>query len=228
MRRVATLIKKTGTAPVSHDNFMALIWDILGAGNQELADTIHNTTANYRPYVWSVETWPDDKGYTITFASVKEEIAQAFLGGSEKLSISREAISIAGNLFQVDSAIPIRDLRHIPKTVEFASTSPIVTSMKINGKRRYLVYQNDPSLTEIRLTNNLKRRIKAFYGTDTPTFNLKIINTSYPQFTEYKGTRIPGSFLNVRITGDPEAIAMALYGGLGERTGSGFGMIAPC
>ena len=43
----------------------------------------------------------------------------------------------------------------------------------------------------------------------------------------YQGAKIPARHVVVEVAGERLAIETALYGGLGERTGSGFGFVFP-
>lgn len=226
MHRIAVLIKKIGQTPVIHDNLVSLIWNILVAGNAETANQLHKSKDKYRPYVWATEEWPNSDGYTVTFSSIKPEITNIFLEGCKAIQQEGTAITINANLYQIQAIIPIKDMHYIGKSITVRSCSPIITSTKKNNIKKYLLYHADPDFYAQRLTDNLRRRTKAFFG-EEPEAQINIIHPGVHVHTEYKGTKIPGRQITAKITGSPEAIKTVIYGGLGERTGSGFGMVIP-
>ena len=228
MRRIAVLIEKTGHSPVIHDNLVSLVWHLLAAGDKEKAGELHRDQSDFRPFVWAAEEWPDAKGYTLTFSSLKKEITQLFAQGAEKIQSAGEALLIEGNLYLPTRCIPVRDLYYIGKNVTLRAVSPVViTQRNAQGKKEYCFYPANPETWLSQFKSNLARRAAAWHGKEVGPIHVEILNPGTHAVTQYKGQPVRGRYLEVKITGSPEVLETAIYGGLGKRTGSGFGFALP-
>ncbi len=226
MHRVAVILKRIGRAPVIHDDLVSLIWELLAVGDAAMADRLHSAAGKFRPYAWGVEGWGGNE-HTLTFSSVIPEIAETFTRGAERVCAEKAAIAVGGNLFEVFRVLPVRDLRYIGRQITLKAVSPVVASIRGQKGKTYLRYHDDPSGYSRRLTGNLRKRVRWLFGTEPEQLSVRVTDPGCHQLTKYKGGSIPGRFLTVEIQGDPSVIMTALYGGLGERTGSGFGLMMP-
>lgn len=237
MRRLAVLIRKIDYGRVKHDNYVSLIWTFLTLGNPDLAAKLHHEgnakknaaypQSRFRPYVFGVEAWPDEAGFTITFSSVQPEITATVMAGCRAALQKKEALAIETHLFEVQKAIPIQDLIYIGKNMTLKACSPVVASIRKNQTKTYLLYHENPEFWANRIARNLASRTHAYLGVAPREIKVVVMDAGKHIATVYKDTKIPGRYVTVKIYGEPEALQMALYGGIGERTGSGFGMVMP-
>lgn len=223
MHRAVAILTRLTPQEVPHDSYMTLVWHILKAGNPQLADELHTAKGRFRCYVWGIEEWAT--GGTMTFSSIRPEITKAFLEGCANLSGT--AVLCGPVPLLVAQAVPIKDLEYYGASMRLMAKAPIsVTVRGDNGKKQHVFFTKNPDVWVRRVSENLRARAKAFLGV-TPEFRLEVVDPGSHRAVRYKEGDIPGRYATVKAVGDADAIRMAIYGGLGEHTGSGFGLVVP-
>ena len=223
------MIEKQKKDQAAHDDLVSLVWNLFRIGNNELAGEIHKSTS-YHPFTWAVEHWPE-KGLTLNFSSVKEEIVEAIRKGAEEVQNTGEAIKVREELFSVKTVIPVRDLHYIGRSLTLQAVSPIIIRHKQTRSKagivRNMLFHEDPAFWTKKMEDNLRRRAEAFYGKRDADVHIDVINAGRSVGTVFKGMKQPGRVMLMKVSGSEEVLRAALYGGIGEKTACGFGMLTP-
>jgi len=221
----------------THDTVVSFLWHILQTANPELADTLHTRTEKYKPFTWSYIRTID--GMNLTFSSTDATITQAFFDGCTILKKTSESALIDKTIFVVANVHSIGNIKTpfvMPEdsrsvnyyTLNLETCSPITLTRWSYGPKINISLQSEPVDWLKHLRNNLYRRTHTF-NKDViriPPENIKIClvnRKESPDIIEYKGAKIPANHVTLRITAPAAYLETALYGGLGQRTGSGFG-----
>jgi CRISPR-associated endoribonuclease Cas6 len=114
--------------------------------------------------------------------------------------------------------------------VELKTLSPVVlysTLLKPDGSK-YTCYFQPGELDYARLlNNNLKKKFKAFYGTEPPEEEVEVrpLGRQHMHLVNYKGTIIKGYSGRLNLSGPVELLQLAVDCGLGGKNAQGFGCV---
>jgi len=223
MRRAAVIFKKYGVHTLSHGQIVAMVYQLLSAGNAELAGGLHKPAQKFKPFTHAAD---ESKGScTLYFSSFMPEITGTFLAGAGRYQAG--GLMLGNCLYKIIDSVSIPDVSHLPGKMTIKTLSPIVLSRCAeNRKKEYILYPKNEKVWLDALARNLAKRVLAFYGKDAQV-EIQAVTRGKAALVEYQQTKIPARHMTLKITGGPEVLEMAIYGGLGERTGSGFGMVWP-
>ena len=222
MRRAAVIFQKQGNYLLGYDQAVALVYQILSAGNRELAGKLHQSTQKFKPFTHAADE--SRNSFTLHFSSVIPEITGAFVAGAKKLAEC--GLRTGHSLYKIIDSVCISDARHLPGRITVRTISPIVLSRCENGKKEYILYSRNADLWLEALERNLAKKVLAFRGENGQT-EIRPVTRGKAALVNYQQTKIPARHITLEIKGGQEALETAIYGGLGERTGSGFGMVWP-
>lgn len=221
MNRIAILVEQHGE-PAPKDQAVTFFWRLLSAGDEALAKQLHGSKEKFKPYAWAY------KQGMLTFASVREDIALALKEGA--ISLIGQGIMIENNVFEVKKVLPIQPVQRISGRMTVKALSPIALSYRgEDGKKKPVFLDQDEELWKKLLAQNLVRRTNAFLNLELlpNAVGVRIVQKGFPCSIPYKFPVPARADVVIELMGEPEAIEVALYGGLGERTGSGFGLVVP-
>lgn len=222
MRRVAVILKKSGT--FDQDSMVSLVYRILAAGNREVAASLHDTRSKFKPFVFAGE----DHGSTmsILFSSVRPEITGVFAAGVANLR--GNILAFEAGTCEVSDIVPITDFIIRQNRIKVKTASPIVLSRCTAGKKDYILYRHGKENDWlIALKRNLAKRYLALCGEEREPEEITVLSHGRAAPVLYKGGKVLARHMALEIRGCPELLETTIYGGIGERTGSGFGMVFP-
>ncbi|NLZ38293.1 MAG: CRISPR-associated endoribonuclease Cas6 [Firmicutes bacterium] len=115
-------------------------------------------------------------------------------------------------------------------TIKIVSLSPIVlysTLFRPDGRKYTCYYQPLEPDYNILLTENLKKKYRAFWNSEPPAAELDVqtINTPKLHIVKYKGTIIKGYSGKLLLSGPQKLLQMAVDAGLGSKNSQGFGCV---
>lgn len=226
--RVSVIVKKLVPATVTRNEGVSFIWHILQKGdNAQLIDQLHRL-AQIKPFTWNIEQY-SATDFTVSFSCILPEIAECFKNGCDALT--GKTIQIAGgSAVFIDKSYIIEDIDYIGRSIWLQSVSGItVTKRRKQGKFYLFITDNEDVWIE-RVKTNLLKRTRQFHSQNMSDVIMDISKLSIEKLTnvDYKSTVIPVQFVRLKLSTQNKAvIETALYGGLGEHTGSGFGMVVP-
>lgn len=222
MHRIAVCLEIS--KETEHKNIVSFIWKILKNGNKQMADTLHYRTEKYKPFVWAFHK--NDSINILYFSSINEDITMAFLRGSNKILNSNIGILEDEIVFKIAKVIPLQDIGYIGKTMMVKTLSPVTISEWVEkNKKIRVLYETNKKLWINLVEQNLKRRVKTFLDRDVQYLKIEVISANAGIAVKYKNNQVCSRMFTLKLIGDEIAIFSAVYGGLGELTGSGFGMV---
>lgn len=141
----------------------------------------------------------------------------------------KESVRIGNNQMQViESKIENEAIKS--DKVKIRALSPIVTYstlLRLDG-RKYTCYfePGEPDYDEL-ISNNLKKKYKAFYKEEPPSENIKIesLNQSKLSIVKYKGIIIKGYIGRFILSGPTPLLQIGIDSGLGSKNSQGFGCV---
>jgi CRISPR-associated endoribonuclease Cas6 len=222
MHRAAVIFQKYGSSKITHGQFVSAVYQIISTGDTELAEKLHRPQ-KFKPFTFAIDE--SEKQLTLYFSSIDPSITDTFVSGIEILKGT--GLMMGDCLCKIVECIEIADISYFPSKIKLRTISPITVSRCENGKKRSIPYNNVQDWTNA-LKKNLAKRISTYLCKDNVNIEIKPVNHGKLTFIEYQGTNIPARHLLLELAGDKEALKAAIYNGLGERTGSGFGMVLPC
>ena len=223
--RVNLTIKKLTPAPMSQDEGISFIWKIFQKADLDFMRKWHDSDT-IKPFTWNIEQYsPAD--FTVSFSSILPDIAKCFKAGCDGLK--GKAIQIAGgSTIYIDKSYIIEDIGYIGKSIWLQSISGITLTKRHNHKKDYIRITNNQNIWVERLKNNLLRRTEQFTNNAADNFvEISKLHIEGLANIKYKQASIPVQFAKIKLIGSKNVIETALYGGLGEHTASGFGMVVP-
>lgn len=224
--RVLVILNRDGNTPVNHDEKMSLIWRLL-----------ENTAVHHdeveKPYTWTIEKTGANK-YTLTFSSIDTSISEVFLKKA-KNSLN-QAIQIESSFWIPLLAMPIQDIPFLENFARIETQNGVVCwkqthtvdkdGTEHHGKVTFDINTDKNGFIEA-LKRKLIRRAKLFLHKDfnESEIQIKFLRRLNYGCVEYKGLKTPYQNVSFKIIAPKELIELLVYGGLGAKTGSGFGMV---
>ncbi len=215
---------------------LGLIYKLLASLSPDLAERYHRPS-KYKPYTFS-DLWirgskvegnklliKRHARINFTFSSLVDELSEALIKGFSKFGAEIDNCKFELMSFKIPEVT-------LSTRERFIALSPIVVSRPVirNGK----VYHEflDPrgqSFWE-NLVKNLKKRYEAFFGKSPGEVDVRpdedyLNRRRTSKLIEFKGTYIKAHVVPFEIEGDKSLIELGYYGGVGERTGQGFGCV---
>lgn len=226
MKRLAVLVSQYGES-YEHDHLVTLFWRMLEAGDSSLAKELHSAKQKYKAYTWAYQAHPT--GGLFTFSTIHQHIADAVERGA--MALVGQGIMIEDRVFEIVKVLPVQPVQRIGARMTLKAVSPISLSFRNEkSKKEYAYLDKSEEYWKSLCIKNLVNRARNFYGLEIPekAVSLRIVNKGTPCNVHYIKTAIPArKSMILELQGDPKLLELAIYGGLGERTGSGFGMVTP-
>lgn len=209
------LEKITGPADVSQDEKMGIVWKLLG-------NTQYHHKNEEKPYTWSFDT-SDNKFFTLVFSSIIPDVSEQIFNYATQLK--GQAISEMGVIWKITDTLSIEDEAFWGN---FLRVSSLVGAVVMRG-RTSVKAKDNPELFKSMIANQLARRTERFMHEKV---DLEQIHVKFPSsigygFTPYKGGNIPWESVTFKLVAPEAVLKTAYYGGIGQKTGSGFGFIIP-
>lgn len=224
MHRATVIFKKHGKHEMNYNDSVSAVYQILAAGNENLASDLHNATSKFKPFTYAKQEISGSM--SIMFSSVQPEITAAFLSGAE--SLKGTGLIFGDTIYEIQDFIPIADIRLWEEKIKVKTVSPLVLSRCNNGKKEYILYRKGEEDIWLKaLQRNIAKRMLAFTGKEIEPENIRTLNHGQAVLVSYQGGKVPARHISLEIKGCPDVLKTAVYGGIGERTGSGFGMVFP-
>ena len=221
--RTAILFKKHGSGILTYGQAVNMIYELIAAGNQEMAAELHGSKNKFRPFAHARDE--SDQSLTVYFSSVFSEITKTFVEGVNK--VVGTGMMFGNCLYKIEDVIPLMDPSFWPERLKVKTVSPAVISRNNNGRKEYINYNRNNERPWIEaMERNLRLRHLTFKGSECSP-KVKVIHSGRTIITEYMGTKIPSMDFTLEVKGERELLASVVYAGIGERTGSGFGMVFP-
>ena len=217
------LTKTDHTVLVDHDNKMALVWRFM-------KEQWFPHREAEKPYCWDLST-NDGEYYNLTFSCITPEVTGWFLQAAKKCEGT--CLNVGTEFWQVEKVMPVQDLPFIANYLRLSSMNGLqcFTMKRVNEtkKCRVLIHAGeDPERFITSIKTRLIRRTKEFMDVDIPEDAVKIqhLNTMAGIISiPYKHSRIRTQQVTFKLVAPKEVLEMALYGGIGKETGSGFGFM---
>lgn len=226
------LILLTRVAPenksdVSHDEKMSLVWRLL-----EESTVIHHD-GEEKPYCWTMDYDKDTKSATLIFSSIFPDVTAKLIEKAK--NIIGSAIRINQANWIPNHAMAIQDIDYLDTWARISSTNGVVSWKTIHPtidsirRLKKKTYDIDTDLTGF--TNDIRdiliRKAKKFLQKDFAKEDIQIRHVHRLNYghVDYKGMKIPYQNISCKIIAPQEIIELAVYGGIGSKTGSGFGMV---
>ena len=225
-RQVIVLFNKIAGEKINHDAALSLVWHVLNHSSDKGFITQLHDNKQIKPFTWSFSDGV--KECSIRFSSIMEDITDRFIDGAKKLGVNAFMTS-GGGVFQVTGVFPIHDLEHIGDSILLSSSpdSGISVSSGINGKRHFLLFEKERKAWVKRVENNLIHRAEVFFGVKNPKVSVKVLKVHGYEAVLFKNFKLPVQYAFLKVSGSKEVLETALYGGVGNNTGSGFGLVVP-
>lgn len=162
---------------------------------------------------------------SLTISSPFKEFCSSLATGL----LTNESVRIGNNQAEVIETIMENEIIK-DNEIKIQTLSPIVvysTFLRPDGRKYTCYFQPGEADYDELLSNNLKKKYKAFYKKDPPTGDVKIqaLNQSKLSIINYKGIVIKGYSGRFILSGPVPLLQMAVDGGLGSKNSQGFGCI---
>lgn len=213
---------------ISDEAKVTLFYRLVAAGDPGLAAGLHQP-ARYRAFAFGVRPVPGGLGMLVT--SLRPEVTQAFAQGCAKESL----FTLGGAVLRVE------DCRYLPdeppevlngRRLDLWCVSPVTVSRPEGPERRKrcLILHEEPEAFEEAAAQNLRRKTEFLRGADPGAVTVRFERRYFAgkrtaAVLRLHGGRVVGFRCPCVVEGPPEALEVALYAGLGERTGSGCGAV---
>lgn len=227
MRRAFALLS-TPRPGISDQAQVALFYHLISAGNPELAESLHRPV-RYRSFAFGVRPVPGGLGLLVT--SLDPRVAEAFVQGCAK----EGRLTFGGVVLRVEECCYLSDepLEVLGSgNLALWCVSPVTVSRPegSRGRKQCLVLHEQPEAFEEAVALNLRRKTQALLGVDPGSVTVRFEQRYFAGKRCAAVLRLyGGSVIGFRcpcvVQGPPEALEVALYAGLGERTGSGCGAV---
>lgn len=224
MRRTVIIVKLLTDKPryEIQDSLVSLVYKLLKEGDPTLANNIHDRREKFKPFTFGLSFAGLGKESSIHVSAINPEIIKAIHEGVTKTQ--GQGLTARGVIYKIIESVFIPDLEYISTSTDVTTVSPIILSETDNHKKKKCLLSNNPGWIE-RLRRNINLRIKAFIGEES---NVKVTlkeAAEKPVFLKYKGNLLLGQNATLTLNGKKEHIETIVYGGIGERTASGFGAL---
>lgn len=212
--------QRTLPGEVKHDELVGLVWAIFSKSKlgEERVQQLHDEHIP-SPFVWSYSL--TDNKAAITWSAYPDEIIEAF---TEALKSSEnKALTVPGSPYIIKDVYEVEDINYIPPRMTLHALSGVQVRHIVDKMLRPYWYEDDPE----EWTKSMEKRVKAkadLYAPGTE-HNIKIdrVQTLAVEKKEYLGKEFVTPKYQFRLTADPEAMKVALYAGVGQMCGTGFG-----
>lgn len=228
MKRMTFLFERVegdGRGWKCRDALVGAFYSALGTVNPGLAKEVHDSSGP-KGFAYAVRP-AGEIGFSFLLTSLRDDIVDAFNEGIRKT----EKIVIDGVAYRLVSAVDIPLVRGLERPCIFWAASPVVVSRPVDGgtgviRKQYVSAISEPAEFSRRLARNLERRARELAGVDG-----RVSAFVYPSgkkyLIRYKGGVVEGYSCPVAVDAAEDVLLVAAYGGLGERTGVGFGAVLP-
>lgn len=226
MRRAFAFLS-TPRPGISDQARVALFYHLISAGNPELAESLHQP-ARYRPFAFGVRSVPG--GVAMLVTSLDPRVAAAFVEGCAK-----GQLTFGGAVLRVEECCYLDD--ELPEVLVSGNlalwcVSPVTVSRPegSGGRKKCLVLHEEAAAFEEAVALNLRRRTQVLLGVDPGEVKVQFEQRYYAgkrcaAVLRLYGGNVIGFRCPCVVHGSPQALEVALYAGLGERTGSGCGAV---
>ncbi len=211
--------------------WVAAVWKLMEVSGLKNVQEIHDEN-DVKGFVWNIE---EQQGkFTMEFASIRTELVDAVINGAKKIIEKGTAINLSGDvIIKPTEVIEVEDFRISDGRIRLSPVSGIIVSRaaKKNGVRRHKGVnpfdENRKFTTAIK--NNLLAKTQKFTGAKISEndVSLRIISSGRSIDMPFRGIPLVGHMCSIQITGPKQVIETALYAGLGNMNGLGFGLMAP-
>jgi CRISPR-associated endoribonuclease Cas6 len=227
MRRAFALLS-CSRAVISDEAQVAIFYHLIAAGDPELAESLHKPV-RYRPFAFGVRPVPGGLGALVT--SLDPRVVRAFVEGCAR----ERRFALGGATLRVEECCYLPD--EPPEVLnsgrlDLWCVSPVTISRPQGpeGRKRCLVLHEQPEMFEEALAGNLRRKTQALLGIDPGEVTVRFERRYFAGRRCAAVMRLyGGSVIGFRspcvVEGPPAALEVAVYAGLGERTGSGCGAV---
>lgn len=227
MRRAFALL--SSSRPVISDEVrVALFYHLVGAGDPVLAESLHRPV-RYRSFAFGVRPVPGGLGVLVT--SLDPEVARAFVEGcarERRFTLGRATLRVEECCYLPDEPDEVLNSGRL----DLWCVSPVTVSRPQGpeGRKRCLVLHEHPEAFEEALAGNLRRKTQVLLGIDPGEVTVRFERRYFAGKRCAAVLRLyGGSVIGFRcpcvVEGPPAALEVAVYAGLGERTGSGCGAV---
>lgn len=205
---------------------MSLVWRLL-------ENTPVHHDEDEKPYTWTIEK-SGENNYTLTFSSIDTNISKLFLDNASKNT--NQAIQIEDSFWVPVLAVPVRDIPFLENWARIETRNGMICwkqthTVDKNGKERHGKQTYDINTDKAGFIKAFKqrliRRAKLFLG-QTYTeddIQVKFLQRTNYGYVEYKGLKTPYQNITCKLIAPKPIIELAVYAGVGTKTGSGFGMV---
>lgn len=225
--RIKLYLKLKDSLPISYSYYLTSYFiRTLEKVNEDVAAFLHGFQP-FKPFNFSrILVKPDEvkngklifrkkKPGVLYISSPYRDLLREIIEGI----VLRKGIMIRGNRIEVEG---IEECPPPAEGFKFSTLSPIVASTKRNGKKVYLK-PTDPEFYE-KLILNVVNRYKFFTGKEIKRVNIEV-EEARPRPVRVKGGIVQAYDMKGKLEGDREVLEFIWWGGLGEKTGLGFGMV---
>ncbi|MBR2215860.1 MAG: hypothetical protein IJ849_08905 [Selenomonadaceae bacterium] len=229
--RLVITLNRLGKLPLTRDEEVSLLWRLLRGWEEER----HDNSVKY--YCWNMTGAEGTPLYSLVFSAVDTKITAAVWQAAEGLKAKGSGIEVVGgSVWTILSVMPVEDFPYLGEAVSLISTSGMLSHRKQRreGRRSYQTFflNNPASVGEWikQMQQRLARRTNDFFGTDYAPEDVLIDKAKHiaTETVMYKGGKRLAQFVRLKIRAPREVLVMAIYGGIGTSTGSGFGMVTIC
>lgn len=206
---------------IKHDELVSLVWAIFAKSSlsKERVQQLHDEHVP-SPFVWSYSLTGNEAA--ITWSAYPDEIIEAF---TEALKSSEnKALTVPGSPYIIKDVYEVEDINYIPPRMTLHSLSGVQARHVVKNKLKPYWYNDDPEAW----TKAMEAKVKAksdLYAPSGKEHTAKIdrVQVLAVDKTLYLGKTLLAPKYQFRLTADPETMRVALYAGIGQMCGTGFG-----
>ena len=187
-----------------------------------------------KPFCWNVEAKGLDTA-VLTFTSIVEDITSYAIKKAQEARDGKAYLPLAGNInVLVQEVYPIVDVPYLHNSVSLKTISGMICrtgKVKIYGQskpRRYLTTRDNGKEWKENIIGSLVRKTNMFLGTAYKKEDVSIDHIQCNGFrrTAYHNHKYGCEIVSFVLRGPDEVLQAAIYGGIGSKNPSGFGMVA--
>lgn len=218
-RRAMLIFKHTSMAnkEFTHDDAVKLVWRFL---NKRETQIQHHFVE--KPYVWHIVP-NGDNFFSLVFSSIFPEITKDFY--EEAKSMENGVVEVNSSMVTVISVNPIADLDYIGEYLRISSYNLVCQKNVRHKKTSVNATEKEDFCAAI--VSRLVRRAKVFLNLDISEEDIQVKFPKQLSFgtKKYKDGLIPVQDVEMKLVAPKEIIELALYSGVGSKSGSGFGTV---
>lgn len=216
-------VERVPAGQPQHSELVTLIWAVFASSplGKRKVQAMHDAQT-FSPFTWSYTM--NGNEVSLSFSALPDEVIQPFIASLKTLT--GIAITVPGCAFKIKSVFPQEDLAFLMPRMTLRAQSGINVTCGGTGHKKPLWYESDNTRWLKRIEEGLIRKADFFCPGKEHTAHVDRVRKSFITKTLYHGANLCYPAYTFRLQADEDTMKVALYAGVGQHTGIGFGHCA--